>query len=359
MLDRRRFTVAACSAVAAVLALAAWSTVADPSPGAGRLVGAVAFTVAPAVASLAALWRARRERSRGWALLGVSFLMWTSGSAVWLVSALASRGEPTFPSFAEVGYLGYVVPAVAGLMALTERRTRDGTRLWYWVDALVIASSVLFVSWATVMAPAITKTSGDLLTRLCVAGYPVVDVVLASLALSLGMRAPHRERRQWALLGAGIAVLAVTNGVYAAHAVSFVPGTVLDLGWVVAFLLVALAALVPPARDTHAPVDVQPVRVLQRAVPYLPVTLAVVVVAVRQEPVTADPVLVVLGASALTLFLARQTLLLVDNTRLTGDLTALVRVRTAELAQEKTNVELLRTVAVAPTRHPRSTRRCS
>jgi diguanylate cyclase (GGDEF)-like protein len=229
-----------------------------------------------------------------------------------------------------------VVPAAAGLLSLPLLRQREASRWWGGLDAVVIASSALFVSWATVMGPAITAHSGSPLVRVSTAAYPVVDVLLASLVLSLATRAPARDRWQWLLLGSGITMMALTNHVYAINAETYVPGTLLDLGWAIAFALLALAALAPDAGEVLRPAQEHRLRVVRQAVPYVPAAVALVTAAAMD--VTGDPVLRLIGVTALALFLFRQFALLAENARLTGDLSTLVRSRTSEL-------ELLRAVA--------------
>lgn len=105
--------------------------------------------LAAAVIAAAACLRASRrqpERRRAWRLLGVGALVWAAGAASWMTYGLARRGEYPFPSVADLGFVGYVIPAVAGLLAFPLGRSRAVHRIRTFCDALVIGACVLFVS---------------------------------------------------------------------------------------------------------------------------------------------------------------------------------------------------------------------
>jgi len=270
-------------------------------------------------------------------LLGVGFASWAARSAVWLFEEAAHQRAPSFPSLAEVGYLGYVIPAALGLLRMRLSASCAAPERWRaGLDGAVIATALLFASWVTVIGPAFANTDESAFAGLLAALYPINDVVLASLVLTLGMRAGTADRCSWALLGAGWSALAVTNASYAMSLETYRPGTVVDAGYVAAFSLMALAAAAPAAPQEREPTARE--RVVQQVVPYAPVALAAAVAS------THDLVgwfSLALGVAALSVFLLRQILLTVDNAAHAENLGAEVVARTQELEDERRGLHLL------------------
>lgn len=255
--------------------------------------GDVAILVAALLAVLACARAAKRPGpdARGWALLALAAAVWAAGQVLWTFYGFVDNHTYPFPSWADIGYLGYALPAAAALFAFQRRAVRLVTRLRGLLDGLVIVTSVMFVSWAFVLGPVYRSGDAGGLASATGFAYPLVDAIMVSLVLVLGMRQARGLRLHWVLLGAGLVVLAVTDSIYvsltmtAGHA--GLTGTVLSAGWVAAFLLVALAALAP-ARPI-APRPVRSLTLTQEFLPYLPLAAAPVVAA--REPVFEDPFL--------------------------------------------------------------------
>jgi hypothetical protein len=99
------------------------------------------------------------------------------------------------------------------------------------LDALMIAGSILFVSWALVLGPVSHAASANLLSQITSVAYPVGDVIVGSLVLALAMRRPAGSRLPWVFLGGGLSTLALTDSVYVYRTTqgTFSSGTVLSL----------------------------------------------------------------------------------------------------------------------------------
>ena len=80
-----------------------------------------------------------------------------------------------FPSLADAGYLGSVPLTVGGLVLLTGLRDV--------LDGALVATSVLFISWATVLGAVVEGSTGPLSHRAIALAYPVSDVLTATLAI--------------------------------------------------------------------------------------------------------------------------------------------------------------------------------
>lgn len=268
--------------------------------------------------------------ARAWTFMAVAVFVWAAGMAVYAYYGLAFDHTYPFPSLADAGFIGYALPAVVALF-LFKRRTGSPVALYRAVmDAAVIAGSVLVVSWYTALGPAVDSV-GDPLTRITGMAYPVADLVITSLVLVLAMRRQPGERLPWLCFGGGMVVLAVTDSIYVRmtfDGVTGATGSPLALGWIAAFLLIALAPLAPNAEGTGR--DRTKYTLALELLPYTPLVLAVLLFAVPHLG-EVNPFLVVVGAILLACVLARQVLIVFENIRLTTGLEEEVAVRTREL----------------------------
>ncbi|WP_155849568.1 hypothetical protein [Arthrobacter sp. H20] len=205
-------------------------------------------------------------------------LVWFGGMAAWTYFGVARDHLYPFPSIADIGFIGYALPAIAALLLFPRPPATLVSRLHLLLDGGVIAATVLFISWATVLGPAYRSSDQKFIGQLTGISYPVVDVIIISLVLVLGIRRPVGDRLRWFCMGGGLLVLAITDSVYVRltfEGVTGVTGSPLVIGWMLAFTLIALAPLVPrhPSDDN----DRHRYAVGLELLPYAPVVVAIMV----------------------------------------------------------------------------------
>lgn len=268
--------------------------------------------------------------ARAWAFMAAAAFIWAAGMALYAFYGLANNHVYPFPSLADAMFVGYSVPAVIALFAF-KRRGRSHVALYRAVmDAAVIAGSVLVVSWYVVLGAAF-DAEGDPLARLTGMAYPVADLVITSLVLVLAMRRQPGERRPWLCLAGGLLVLAVTDSIYVRmlfDGVTGATGSPLALGWIAAFLLIALAPLA--AYGESAVADRAGYTLALEVLPYVPLLAAVVLFA-GPHLAEIEPFLLVVGVAVLVFVTVRQVLTILENITLTTGLEDEVAVRTREL----------------------------
>jgi diguanylate cyclase (GGDEF)-like protein/PAS domain S-box-containing protein len=326
------FKYVVVGSAAAVIGLAVVLT-ATPESAFTVGVGDVA-TLLAAVAALLACARAARRPGpyrRGWTLFTVAVGVWTVAQGLWTFDGFTVGHTSAQTSLADVGFLGYSIPAVAALLSFTRGAGGVVTRVRGVVDALVIATSVFFISWAAVLGPEFRESDADWVDWAAGQAYPLVDAAVCSLVLFQAMRQPAGSRLPWTLLGCGMVTLAATDTTYitlTARGDLGDLGSAFSTGWVAAWLLVALAALAP-ARQASSTHRVRFLAPAQELVPYLPVLIALVCAA--GVDVFGDPFLIVDGAAVLVLLTARQVMIIAEKEGLAVELESRVQVRTAEL----------------------------
>jgi hypothetical protein len=154
--SRHRLTLPlALGAVAAAVLLAVMSTLVllRPRDQVSQAVGDLAILVASLVATAGAVRAARRgdASSRGWALMACATGLWSAAQLLWTFYGLTRDQVYPFPSLADAGYIGYAIPAIAGLLLFPRTAERGVSRFRVVLDGLVIAASVLVISWVLVL----------------------------------------------------------------------------------------------------------------------------------------------------------------------------------------------------------------
>jgi two-component system, sensor histidine kinase and response regulator len=270
----RRFVLAAAAAVLLGVAFIVWTKFQIGGQTATIAVDdigeAVAALLAAASCGYAALRNAGRMRV-AWGLLGASALTWFAGEVVWSVYEVGLGMQVPFPSAADAGFLLAIPLAIAGVLAFPSAPGRLTTRTQALVDGTIVALSLVFVSWALGLGKVYETTSDQPLAQLLGATYPVSDIVIIAVLLLVMRRASAQQRGAMFLLLGGLAANAIADSSFAfltAAGTYGAIGSVLDAGWVVGFLAIALAPLWP-APFADAVGDEGPIDFWQMSVPWI------------------------------------------------------------------------------------------
>lgn len=255
----RLFAVAAVGAVVAATVFLLWLAFGLGGP---RMtdgfddVGEFVAALSAAVACGAAARRSPRART-SWRLLAAASGAWALGEAAWTYYDVVDGVRVPFPSLADVGFLAAVPPLCAALVLFPGFPARPLARLTRLLDAGIIATSVLMASWVLLLRPIYLSHHGTALGQTIALAYPVSDVLMLSLVLILLSRSDRRRRLRVSLVMAGVAALTVSDSAFAyLTEVRSFSTSLLDTGWVVAFLLVGLGAVRELTHPVAEPTDV-------------------------------------------------------------------------------------------------------
>lgn len=300
--------------------------------------GLTAFSFAAGVAALA---RSRRHTGRVrlyWQRLGAASSAWSLGMAAWSWYESMLGVEVPFPSVADVGYLSLPLLAGWALLTLPLAAPTAAGRARTVLDGLIVASSLLLVSWMLVLG-SIVQAGGSITSQVISLAYPVSDIVLITTVIYTWMRARHRQAVlpvHLPLIGLGLLALAVSDSgfVYLTTAGSYSSGNWIDLGWGIGFCLLGLAALWPgdDAPDAVDDDDEVAARPLGNLLPYAAVGVALLTSSLEVlQGGTTGAVHFWIRTTMMVLLVARQVLTLSENHSLTRDLERRVEARTAEV----------------------------
>jgi diguanylate cyclase (GGDEF)-like protein len=321
----RRFRWAAAASAGAVLAFMVWMIIGIGGTYATSVVDNLGELGAAFFAAGACLFVGVRTSGRarqGWVLLGASALVWGLGQGVWSWYELVESVEVPFPSWADLGFLAAVPLAGAALLLFPAAPTAASSRARAVLDGLIIAMSLLLVSWMIVLGDVYRTAEGGLVEEAISLAYPMADVVIGALAIAVLARARGSRRGPLVLIGGGLLALAIadTGFAYLTQTETYGAGNVVDTGWFAGYLLIGLAALLPVDEDEHT-VAAERVSHLQLAVPYVPLAIAALVAAGKAATHSRfDSITFGLGIATVGLVVVRQLVTLVENVTLNQSL---------------------------------------
>ncbi|ACQ79118.1 PAS/PAC sensor signal transduction histidine kinase [Beutenbergia cavernae DSM 12333] len=301
-------------------------------------VTSVVLPVTAVVAATSCLLTSRRStgrRRRAWALLAAAGYIGFGGNAVGFMTGTTTTGD--------LAYIGALLIGVLALLSFPSTPVRATSVARMVLDGVVVGGSVLVVAAVAVFPDLETSAGGTTLGEVVALLMPIVDAVLATLAVVLITRSSRSERVPLVLVALSFVLYAMSDLSYALLGISaFTFGTPVDLGWITGYALGGLAARHPAATGGPRPARREESTPVAATILTFAVFLAAAVVWVVNVPAGSwNVVAVLLWLLVLVAVAARQTILVLDNERLRRGLERRVRARTAELRAVTRSRELM------------------
>jgi PAS domain S-box-containing protein len=266
-IDWRTFTILVSIAVIAAAAFAA-DAVFKPLGLPGRaMVDSVGQILAAVIASVACAWKATRTAKKertGWILLVLSAGALALGQVVYAFYAVVLATPDSVPALVQLAYVGGGPLAAAALLCFWDAPRGTATRWHVWLDGLIIVLSLIFIEWAVVLKTTVMAAiqSTDQQIAAYVPSYFLfVDILIGAFLILAIRRATHHQQGRMLLLLGGLAAISLSDSTFAYLTANseYTAGDVIDSGWVVGYLMIALAAFWPVSvarrRIRNAPVD--------------------------------------------------------------------------------------------------------
>ncbi|HEY6875144.1 MAG TPA: ATP-binding protein [Candidatus Dormibacteraeota bacterium] len=335
----RRFALAAALALVLSAAFTAWIGFNVGGDQSVTNVDDIGEAVAALIAAASCAYAAHRQFGRtrlAWGFLAASALSWGTGEVIWSIIEIGLNQPVPFPSAADAGYLASVPLAVAAVLTFPSAPSRITTQAQAVLDGAIVALSLVYVSWTFGLGSVYQGSASSVSAQLIGAAYPVGDIVIMAALLLAMRRASKQQRGIMALLLGGLAAAAVADSSFSyltASGVYTKTGNITDAGWVIGYLMIALAPFWPaPFADLikkEGPVDLW-----QMSVPWLALLMAAVVTLVRgANGYSFDQFQAVVAGSLGILLVVSMVLLHRDSLAMLG-----VRDRAEQQLEQRTNL---------------------
>ncbi len=259
----------------------------------------------------------RPEHRLPWYLVAVGQTLFILGDVITYNYDRFFGTELPFPSVGDLFYLSVYPFLVGGILLLIRARSpgRDSASL---IDSLIISIGVGTLSWVFLISPYFQDPTLTLNQKLVAMAYPLMDLILFSVAVRLTVGAGRRPAAFYLMIAA-VAVLFVTDSIYSwisLHGGYDNTTGYLEGGWGLFYLLFGAAALHPSMRVLEQPTaQVEPAhprrRILLLAGASLLSPTVRFIESVRHD-VLASPVLAASSAIVFVLVLVRLNGLMVD-----------------------------------------------
>ena len=290
------------------------------------------------VNGLLAARRARDRRRRALLLVALAAASAMAGHAVTTLSG----GDPvqdTSPIGDGLVALALVL-TVFGLLGLSDTPQRRANVVVAWLDGVITGLAVLILAVVLVFSQLVG--SAAVAERVTALLFPALDIAVVTVALLLILRS-QGDRVFYGLVGFGFVLYAVADLSFAVQNASggYDFGTIEDVMWIAAYLLLAAAAWHPAASSPSSAADSTGRFDVQGTLLTFGLLVAAAAVQVLFPGGALTETLTALWVILVSAVGARQTLLIIDNQGLRQGLEQRVREQTADLRDMARQNEVL------------------
>ena len=164
------------------------------------------------IAILIALRMNHVEYKLPWLLIALGQLLFVTGDVITYNYERFFGTELPYPSIGDVFYLSVYPCLFLGILLLIRHRSpgrdRDSA-----IDSLIVGIGVGVLSWVFLIAPYTHDSSLTTLQKLVSIGYPLMDLMLVTVAIRLAV-GRGRKNPSFYLLLAGVVALFITDALY-------------------------------------------------------------------------------------------------------------------------------------------------
>jgi len=252
------------------------------------------------------------ERRAPWLALAAGAALWAAGELVYELAYSEAPEEAPYPSVADALWLGAYVAVGAGIVLVLRARLRRAFHPTMWLDAAIGAATIAALTATLAFDPVLADTEGATLEVATDLAYPLADLGLLTLVVTLLALTGWRPGLGWAAFAIALSAQAVSDVLYAREIAlgTLEQDTLLAPVWPAATLLLAYAAW----RPFTAPVPVRSGVPLARVFVFPAVFTSLALgVLVFDHFNGVNTLAVVLAAGAIALSVARMALSFFDN----------------------------------------------
>ena len=219
-----------------------------------RLQSNISYNVAGLFALALVIRRVGRTAGTerwGWRCIALLLIFWQAGDWTYSIYDLGFNIQPPYPGLADVFYtLGYASVLIA--LPLLAYPPRLAASLRWLLDVMLITTVAACFEWVLIIQPIIEDGGVGSPESLLALSYPLWDLGLVAIIVG-GIFAWHGNltARSGVLLAA-VSAMTIADSLYSIGVLETTydnAGNPLELGWVLAYLLIGVAATLPDTAE--------------------------------------------------------------------------------------------------------------
>lgn len=182
---------------------------------------------------------------RGWILIALSLLATILGNIIWITLQTVFN-QPSSPSIADIFYLAYYPLIIAGILYLPVTQTHDTKKYQILLDTGILIISAAMILWVILINPILKLHLQSAISMSISLSYLLLDIfLLFTLFYLLFNWFGEVKKVPLSLLTIGTAILVITNIIFVYQFLygTYISGGLLDAGWLISYILTALAGL--------------------------------------------------------------------------------------------------------------------
>jgi PAS domain S-box-containing protein len=243
-----------------------------------------AWTIAALVAAVQCYRTATRFQGRerlAWLSFAGACLLWLIGQLTWNFNELVLGEVTPFPDWSDIGYLGFPILAVGGLL-ISIRRVELRSGFLRPLSNLGMIAVALYTTLGMLLHDSLAATAQPLRYSVTAAAYPFLYGTAFLFALTALAIYSEPRKRAIALLQVGALAafaIAATNWGIGMLGTAYLPGSMAEPVWLAGFALLHWAAWERKNQPTHAESARTPESQTQWLEPVLPMVALIAIFA--------------------------------------------------------------------------------
>jgi diguanylate cyclase (GGDEF)-like protein len=227
-----------------------------PSESYLRIQSNIIFNIPPLAALALSVIPIRRSRGReriGWLCLAVVLVTWQTGDWLYSYYDLVRDSAAPFPGLADLAYYAGYAFFIAAVALLTFPAERLQDRRWL-VDAAIVIVVAGTITWEYLVQP-IADEGGGAFSALVGLGYPLMDLALLTVLVVTAYASRGKLSLLTAIFAVAVIFQVIVDGIYTYVATTTGydnVGNPMELGWLAAYILLAVCFALPPQAANEA-----------------------------------------------------------------------------------------------------------
>lgn len=207
------------------------------------------FIFANLTVSLCLFYAAFSSRKYGralylsWLVLAIGQFSYFMGDVLWSYIEVVLQ-QQAYPAISDIFYLAYYPIFALGLFMMSKTKTSLLRSYKNILDIIIITVSTGIFLWAFLVAPIFESGTTNLIVTITSVAYVALDFVLIFALIYLTTNKKTINTPEMLLI-TGISFMIISDVAYAFFSVmgTYTTGTIINVGWLIFFILVALAGL--------------------------------------------------------------------------------------------------------------------